>query len=299
MVRVLGPKAEDTLSLLDRDERILGHGAVGPFVHRRKLQFFRQNQRCRGRSRREGHDALAKACRVQHGLEILLNRRELPRPDVEGVVHLGSIEGQTEEDRLAEIFHIKELIAILPVARQREVLAIFGPIVKHGENAEAFGANEGLGPENRHTHASCPVAQTEFFRLDLRLTVRANAVHPIGLKQRMVIGNAIDCRRRDVDTAFDPVRGGGLNDIARAINISRKNIGGFVERERGGGMHHQIYARHRLHDGGLVADVARMDGNARPLRIIERGNVEGAHLVATVEEVANEVNAKEPGPAGD
>ena len=71
-------------------------------------------------------------------------------------------------------------------------MAIGGPFVEQGEDAEALLADEGLGAEDGHDEAFVPRGARQLFRLDLRFAIRADADEQVAFVQWVVVGDAID-----------------------------------------------------------------------------------------------------------
>ena len=139
---------------------------------------------------------------VEQGLEILTHGAEFAGADVEGRLGPFTRQRRAEPDGLAEILDIQVLVTVAPVAEDGEAMAIGGPFVEQGEDAEALLANEGLGAEDGHDEAFVPRSARQLFRLDLRFAIRADADEWVAFVQRVVVGDAIDGRAGNVHDAL-------------------------------------------------------------------------------------------------
>ena len=138
--------------------------------------------------------------------------------------------------------------------------------------------------------------------LDLALAVGADAVEPVRLEERVVVGDAVDGGRGDVDAALHAEVDARLEDVAGAVDVRAADLRLGVERERRGAVDDEVVALHRLRERRQVADVVAEDLDARVvlLGVVELRDVVARDLLRAVrEEVPDEVDAEEPGAAGD
>jgi hypothetical protein len=68
------------------------------------------------------------------------------------------------------------------------------------------------------------IFQANLFGHDLGLTVGPDAVQPVGLPERVVVGDAVDGGGRDVDKALDPLGLGFRQKRSRPVDIGGKNV---------------------------------------------------------------------------
>ena len=182
---------------------------------------------------------------------------------------------QAADDGLAEVLDVEQLVAVAAVADHREVALVERPVVEQREDAQPLRADERLGPQ--HGHDEARGAEPLGLRLgrDLRNPVRADAVQPVVLLQRMVIGNAVDGRRRDVDGALDAVVARGLEHDPRADDVGGVDVLGRIERQRRGAVHDVAAALQRGVHVAPNPDVALHHADVRlHVRVAERRDVE-------------------------
>jgi hypothetical protein len=115
----------------------------------------------------------------------------------------------------------------------------------------------------------------------------------------VVVGNAVDGGGGDVDNAFDAGRFRGGEDVPRAVDLGGEDVFLRIEREGGGGVDDPAHPLHGAGDVAGVANVALEEVHAVFLRIVEGGDVEGAHRRAAREEMAHHVDAEEAAASGD
>ena len=184
-------------------------------------------------------------------------------------------------------------------AEDREVVAIARPVEEQLEGAEPFRSDERLGSEDRHAQALGADLQAHALGADLGLAIGADPLQPIVLVDRVMVGNAVDGGRRDVDEARDAVLEGALQDDAGALDVGGEDLGPAVEGQRRGAMDDDVDPAHRAVDGRAVANVAPDLVDRNSLRIVERRDVERAHGVPARQQETDEVDAEEAGAAGE
>ena len=219
LVRIFGRESQHPFRLFNGDEGILRGGFVHPFVEGREFEFFQQAQAKDHRAGRRGHDFLAESGMIEHSLIILAHRLELFGADVEDIIHPLLVQRGGEIDGVAEVFHIEQLVAIAPAAQHGETLAIFGPVVEQGEDAQPFRADKGFGADNGDAHALRPEFPADLFGLDFGLAVGPHAIQGIILVQGMVVGDAVDRGGGDVDETLDPMGLGCAQHRAQAVDV--------------------------------------------------------------------------------
>ena len=78
-----------------------------------------------------------------------------------------------------------------------------------------------------------------------------------------------------------------VEECTSAFDIGRVDIARRVERERGGGLHHEVDALHCPFDGCSVPNVALNNGDLiAEIGIVERGYVERNDIIAALVQVA-------------
>src|SRR3712207_6221930 len=172
----------------------------------------------------EADDLLAVPGVVENGLVVLLHRGEPLGAYVEGVVDLPFRQRQAQRDGVAEVFDVEELVAVAAAPDHGEIVPGISPVVEEREDPKALGADKGLGTDYGHDEALCAVLEADHLRLYLRLPVRADALQPVCLVERVVIRYLVDSRRGDVDHPLYPVPGGSVEHIARALDVGGVDV---------------------------------------------------------------------------
>ncbi len=91
-----------------------------------------------------------------------------------------------------------------------------------------------------------------------------------------------------------------MQHIPRAVEVGGANIFRRIERQRRRSMDDNINTLHRAIDGRAVANIAAYFGNAVfAVLVVERREVERRDRMPALKQVANQVDAEEPGAAGD
>jgi hypothetical protein len=115
----------------------------------------------------------------------------------------------------------------------------------------------------------------------------------------MLFRHAVDGRRGDEDHALDAGLRGDGEQRQRPVDVDRADLlARAADRQRCRGVHEDPRAVDQLATSHFVANVPAkfLDGDSR---LVERDEVERAHLVAVGEEPPREVQAEEARSAGD
>src|SRR5439155_14560085 len=126
--------------------------------------------------------------------EVAANRPELLRPDVEHLA--GNVGSAGTGDRVDEILHREQLIAVAAAAEHVDAPAVADPVEENLEHAEPLGPEKRLRADD---HALQRRRADKALALDLRLAVGADALERILLGNRVHPGNAVDGGRGNVD----------------------------------------------------------------------------------------------------
>jgi len=215
--------AEDFLSLFYGDEAVLVSRAVDPLVERRKVKLFQDDERRDDEpDRRVEH--FRTAFRVfAECADVIVFSEVADRADVEDVVPVLTFVGHRKVDRVAEIIDFEELITVFAVSDERDLVALFDPVVEDLENAETVGPDEGLRAYRRDVKPLFAVFVAVLFKRDLAFAVVADSDKFVVFEERMVIRNAVDSGRRDDD---DPlfVFVAEFEDVLSAVNVCREDL---------------------------------------------------------------------------
>ena len=103
-----------------------------------------------------------------------------------------------------------------------------------------------------------------------------------------------------MDDALDLRPERRVEDVARALDVGRHDVGLRVQRQRGRAVHDDLDVPHRAVDRSPIADVAddRLDA-VLAVRIVEGQAIQRRDRVPALEEEADEIDAEESGSAGD
>src|SRR5919199_5584722 len=115
----------------------------------------------------------------------------------------------------------------------------------------------------------------------------------------MMVWYPVYSRGRGVYHTPDGVTPRYLQDVARSLDVRGVDVLRRVERQRCGGVDHEVHLLHRPVHERLVADVALYDLDLILLRIVELLNVQRGEGIPALVEVPDEVDTQKPGPAGD
>src|SRR5436309_3641816 len=115
----------------------------------------------------------------------------------------------------------------------------------------------------------------------------------------MVVRYPVYSRGRDVYHAPDAVATCHPHNVTCPLDVRGVDVLGRVERQRRGGVDHEVYSLHRPVHELLVTDVALYGLDPTLLRIVELLNVQRDERVAALIEVPDEINPQKPGSAGD
>src|SRR5918911_4228636 len=105
----------------------------------------------------------------------------------------------------------------------------------------------------------------------------------------MVVRYPVYSRGRDVYHTPDGVTPRRFQDVARSLDVRGVDVLGRVERQRCGGVDHEVHLLHRPVHERLVADVALYDLDTTPLRIVKLLDVQRDEHVPALVEVPDEV----------
>ena len=293
-VRVARREAQAGLQALDGDLAVLARRFVDPAVQRRQVQRLQHPQQPHGGALRQRDGAAAVAGAVEHGLHVVAHGPEVARRDVEGVVDPLCLARQAQPDHLAQVVHVEQLVAVVAPSEQREAVAVGGPLVEQFEGAQALGADEALRSQHRHAQAAQPVLDARAFGLDLGFAVGPHAPHRVGLHEGVVVGDAVDRRRRNEHHARHTALPGGIEHQLRAADVGGADLGFRRQRQRRGAVHDGLHALQGPHHGAGVAHVAQHRVDAIALGVIEGRDVQRTHAHAARQQEADEVDAQEP-----
>ncbi len=129
------------------------------------------------------------------------------------------------------------------------------------------------------------------FDLDLGLAVRADALQLVVLEKWVVVGDAVNCRRGDMDHALDALFIGGLEHVAAAVDVGRINVLRRIQGQCRGRVHDHVHALHGALDRRQIANVALDLRDAAALGIGKVRQVERDDVVPTRQQMARQVNA--------
>ncbi len=274
-------------------------GPVVPLGERRDARELEAAERHLGRSRGHRLEPRSRPCVPRERLEVLAHRAEPGGADVQRLACDRSVEAP--DDRLYEVLDGEQLVAIRAVAEDRDPAALADPVEQDLEHAEPLGADEGLGPDDHHLEPASSECCAELLRLDLGGTVVPHADERVVLEDRMSLRDAVDSRRRHENHSTDAgLERGGERD-RRPLDVDRADRGSTdLDRERRGGMDENVRAcdeppgvRRQPHVATQLVDRAVEN------RIVERQEIEGAHVVPVAEEAAREVQAEKARAARD
>ena len=138
-------------------------------------------------------------------------------------------------------------------------------------------------------------------RLDLRLAVVPDADQRVVLVDRVVLGDAVDGRRRDETTRRTPRLERRAEERRRPPDVDGADrLARRLDREGGGGMDEDVGAADEPRGAAASRTSPRSSSTSRSsLVVVERLEVERPHRVTVVEETACEVQAEEAGAARD
>src|SRR6185312_7913400 len=122
-------------------------------------------------------------------LEVLTHGAEARRTDVQRLS--GDVGVEAAHDRVAEIVDRKELIAVRPVAEDRDPASFPDPVEQDLEDSEPLGPEEGLRTHDDDLEAPPGAGVAEPLRVDLRLAVVADPDERIALVDGMALGHAV------------------------------------------------------------------------------------------------------------
>lgn len=203
-------------------------------------------------------------------------------------------------NRAAEIFNVEELVAVAARTNHWEALPFASPLIKNGENPQAFRADERLGADDWETHTFRAELLTDFFRLHLRFAVGTHAVNGIGLIKGMVIRDTVHSGGGDMDEAFDAVLLRLFEEDTGADDIGCIDIFRGIKRKGSRGVDDDIRASHALADSITVTDVALCESDLIPLRIREIDQIYARDVVISIcAQVAHKVDAQKAADTGD
>src|SRR4029079_2864919 len=101
------------------------------------------------------------------GLEIRAHGAELGRADVERLA--GDVRVRRAHGRVHQVLDGQQLVAVRPVAEDRNAPALADPVEQNLEDAEALRPDEGLRAKNDDLEAAAGDAACDALGLDLRL----------------------------------------------------------------------------------------------------------------------------------
>ncbi len=235
---------------------------------------------------------------VQHRLIIFAHGGEIFGADVERVVHHGRRQRHGQPDGFAEVFHVKQLVAVAPVADHRESVARVGPVIKQRKHPKALRPNERFGPDDRHAHPLLAERDAFFFGGNFSAAIRTHAGQFVGLQQRVMVGNAVHRRAGNHDEARHARLLGGRQQIARAIHVRGHDVALGIERQCGGGMNDHAHAVHCARHGCHIADVTGVQFHTVFFGIIKRHDVQRADVrFALGPQVPNQIDSQKPAAA--
>ena len=249
--------------------------------------------------RRDRHaaDLLAVAGAVEDGLVVLLHRRVFLRADVELRRHDVLRIRHRVPDRVVEVVDVHELVAVLAAADHREAVARVGPVVEQREDAEALRADEALRTDDRDAEAFLDRLTADVLRVDLGVSVGPDADHRVGLVDRVLLRDAVDGRRGDLDHAVELELARGVQHVTATIDLRRTNILLTIKGKCRGAMHHHIAPFRHLLNRRDITHIAERELQPRLLllRIIKVRNIKYADFFDALRaKVTNQIDAQKP-----
>ena len=274
-------------------------GAVVPLGERREPGQLEPSQRELRGARGHRAQPASRASVGDQALEVGPDRAELRGADVERLPR--RVGDRRAQRRVDEVLDGEQLVAVRAVAEDRDSPALADPVEEDLEHAQALGPDERLRAQDDHLEPTAPDAVCDPLGLDLRLAVVADPDERCVLAERVVLRDPVDRRRRDQDRPANAglergrERDRGAVDVDGADRLARG-----LDRERRRRVDEHVGAVDETGGGGRVADVAaQLLGPALQLLVVERREVERAHVVALGEQTPREVQAEEARAAGD
>src|ERR1019366_1202961 len=132
---------------------------------------------------------------VEHRLDVVPHRAEFLGPDVESVVYRCRLPGQAQNDDIAEIGNVEELVEIVAGSQHRKVSSAERPAIQQLKNAKPLRPDETLRAQDGNAESSTPGLETQMLGADLRRSIRSHAPQRICFVNRVMIRNAVDRRR--------------------------------------------------------------------------------------------------------
>ena len=219
--------------------------------------------------------------------------------DVQRLAAHGCVE--RADDRLHEVLDREELVAVRPVAEDRDPPSLANPVEEDLEHTQPLGTDERLRTDDDRVESSPSERQAEPLGVDLRLPVVPDTDERIVLVDRMVVGHAVHSSRRDQHDAPDAGLERGTQRDRCALDVDPTDRGPrHLDRKRGGGVDEHVGTRDEPPSVRGQPDVAaQLLDPTLEARILERHEVERPHVVPVGDEPTREMQAEEAGPAGD
>ena len=242
-----------------------------------------------------------------------VHRRGSARGDVEDLAaHAGRVAGA--ERRVDDVPDVREVARLLAVAVDRHGLAGGDRLdeqryrrrvlrVRALPRAEDVEVAEDDGLERLVDAAEADAVP---LRRELRDAVRRDRVARLLLRRRQLPARPVDGRRRREDDAAHLFVARGEQDVQRPLDVDRARRERILHRARHRAERAEVVDGLRPAHGVVHTLVAAqlalddLDVEAVEVRAVAGGEVvEHAHLVAALEQRADEVRADEAGAAGD
>jgi hypothetical protein len=233
---------------------------------------------------------------TEQGFQVVAQGAELGGGDVERVAALGMRGGQ--QDGVDEVLDVEELVLVVPLADHGDALAVVDPVEEDLEDTEAALAEERLRAQDGDVQPVA-VGLAHPLRLNLGLAVGADGDEAVLLRDGVLLVQAVDRRAGDVDDRLHAVRDGGVEDVARAVDVDLVDeLVAAVDGQRGRGVADGLHPVHGAADGSGVAHVALHELDLAFPVLRHRRRVEDADLHALTEQAAHDGLAEEAGAAG-
>ena len=108
-------------------------------------------------------------------------------------------------------------------------MAVGGPFIQQGEDAEALLADEGLGTQDGHDQRFVARGARQLFRLDLRFAIRTDTDERVVFVQWVVVGDAIDGRAGNVHDALAAGAARFFQHQARTFDFGGEDVGARIQ----------------------------------------------------------------------
>lgn len=167
----------------------------------------------------EAVNFLTVAGAIEDGLVVFFHGGKDCCTDIEFSIHRVLGVGEAVPDCVAEVFDVQELVAVMAATDHGEAVAGVGPIVEECEDAEAFGADERFWAEDGDAEAARAGLTAEGFRLNLCVSVGADADEGIGFEDGVFFWHAVDGGGGDLDHAGAVGMQAGVEHIFAAIDF--------------------------------------------------------------------------------